>query len=1249
MPRSRPVRTSFTAGEWSPLMQGRVDLQKYLQAAAVMENVIIQPQGGFMRRPGSRFVAPAKTQDYDPLLVPFEFGPNQSDVIEIGDRYARFYTLGGQLIVSATDASITNGDFSAGLTGWTDTSTGASSIAVTNGDVLVQAATGTAIGNMTVGGGLTAPFGGIASGTGYRYHRLKLEGGDPTTGFGISHVAFYTGDRVLVADAAGTALGNLTANPPIPITACFNQITSRTFLQCAHSASSPAYIGKDWGVGVTKKITGFRMIGARDKGFKFEADPTVTVTLQGSTDNFASSVVTLATLVHLPVAGLITLSMFDDDVSGDWLSCARSAGDVAYIGKHWSGTKTLTGFAIRGSVDHGFKKGENPKITATLQGSSDNFVADVNDLATATVTDRTGPIAATVRRRVATGTAYAYHRIKLRGGKRNIPIAVSQLQFYENGTGAQRLRLIVGATGAAAADQSVSFGASYRDVPHTLRFRVTADHGAKCSARIGHASDLFDILPITIVGDGTHALTFIPSTSPAVLQFRSYGSDEVQIDDVDILVDQPYEIKLPYTKTELPQLKWEQFGDTIWLAHPNHPLRKLIRRGNTSWTCEAVDLIDGPYLDINLDDGLTITPSAASGSAITLTASQSLFKPGHVGSLWRICAPSGVPGWKTWEPGVSVSTSEHRKYGDNVYKCVSGGTTGNSPPIHDRGTVNDGVVDWIWRNRAGWGYVVITAYTSSTVVTAKVKTLLDPNVTAGTAVWREGAFSAARGYAEVPALVGSRFFLGKGIEGYLSSAGLYEDFSPNGQDDDAIYFQLEGAVGSPIQWALGHERIIIGTARGPWIVRAGNDDPALTPKNLTVRQQNSAGSADLQAIKAESAVLYFSRSAQRLYELSPAIDQNGNVGYKAVDVTVLASHVLGSGARGAQFAKEPHPVIWAWRGDGQAATLTYNQAESVVAWSRQIMGGSAPPGFDAPLITALAVIPGANDAQASDEIWMCVRRAVSGVEVRHIEYVQSLLAPEEDAADAWYADCALRYTGEQLVTLTPGDGAETQGATGIVFTAGAALWSADDVGRVIRESRTGGWAEVTDWTSATEIAAEIIRPWSTMGTIAAGQWQMSAGTLSGLDHLEGETLRVLIDGGEHADVTVSGGAITLEQQAFEAVAGLPSAYRYESLKIPEGGIGGPAIASKKRISRLVVGVASSGECNVGFSDDTLQPAFKQDVTEIGRVPALVTGELLVQPVGAYSDDLRVVIAGDGGRPLCVTHIVLADLDSNEMS
>lgn len=102
MPRTSPIRSTFNAGELSPLVDGRIEISKYSNGAKKCLNFIPAVQGPAVRRPGTRYVAEIKNSNNRTWLSRFEFNVNQSYVLEFGDKYIRFYTNHGQLLLSST-------------------------------------------------------------------------------------------------------------------------------------------------------------------------------------------------------------------------------------------------------------------------------------------------------------------------------------------------------------------------------------------------------------------------------------------------------------------------------------------------------------------------------------------------------------------------------------------------------------------------------------------------------------------------------------------------------------------------------------------------------------------------------------------------------------------------------------------------------------------------------------------------------------------------------------------------------------------------------------------------------------------------------------------------------------------------------------------------------------------------------------------------------------------------------------------
>lgn len=83
MSRIQQYQSNFTTGELDPLLRGRIDLKQYYSGVSVAKNVLFEPQGGFSRRPGLKFIHHISTSGtfYGITLIPFEFSTTQNFLI----------------------------------------------------------------------------------------------------------------------------------------------------------------------------------------------------------------------------------------------------------------------------------------------------------------------------------------------------------------------------------------------------------------------------------------------------------------------------------------------------------------------------------------------------------------------------------------------------------------------------------------------------------------------------------------------------------------------------------------------------------------------------------------------------------------------------------------------------------------------------------------------------------------------------------------------------------------------------------------------------------------------------------------------------------------------------------------------------------------------------------------------------------------------------------------------------------------
>jgi hypothetical protein len=110
-------------------------------------------------------------------------------------------------------------------------------------------------------------------------------------------------------------------------------------------------------------------------------------------------------------------------------------------------------------------------------------------------------------------------------------------------------------------------------------------------------------------------------------------------------------------------------------------------------------------------------------------------------------------------------------------------------------------------------------------------------------------------------------------------------------------------------------------------------------------------------------------------------------------------------------------------------------------------------------------------------------------------------------------------------------------------------------------------------------------------------------TLSGLAHLEGQTVSILADGAAHANKTVSSGAITLDRSATKACVGLSYDSILQTMRIEGGAAEGTSQGKTKRISKVVLRLFETVGVKVGPS-----------LTNLETIPFRTTSSLLSNPV-----------------------------------
>ncbi len=103
----KQIKTSYNAGELSPYMDGREDVNKYHSGCSKLINAIVLPHGGITKRSGTEFMGKSPNKQ---KLIPFEFSVDDSLMLEFSNLLLRFYKDDDRVYETAVTITSTTED-----------------------------------------------------------------------------------------------------------------------------------------------------------------------------------------------------------------------------------------------------------------------------------------------------------------------------------------------------------------------------------------------------------------------------------------------------------------------------------------------------------------------------------------------------------------------------------------------------------------------------------------------------------------------------------------------------------------------------------------------------------------------------------------------------------------------------------------------------------------------------------------------------------------------------------------------------------------------------------------------------------------------------------------------------------------------------------------------------------------------------------------------------------------------------------
>jgi hypothetical protein len=472
----------------------------------------------------------------------------------------------------------------------------------------------------------------------------------------------------------------------------------------------------------------------------------------------------------------------------------------------------------------------------------------------------------------------------------------------------------------------------------------------------------------------------------------------------------PFELATPFGADSLPNLKWVQSADVIYICDGQRPIQRLARLALNNWTIGAQAFDKGPFRVQNLDKAMTLQASAATGS-VTLTANGAFFAANHAGSLIEL-KPTDNTAVPLWTSNEGLSLGSRRRYGENTYELIAGSNAGENPPIHEdgRALVDNAPTTWLFVSDSV-GVVRITAFTNATTVTALVlKAVPQACVAAPTHRWSEGAWSARYGYPSTIELFDQRLVAAASPAEprtvWFSTIGDFADFAGGTDADDAFAYTVAGeaTVNRILNLRRGRTGLHIFALGEEYSTRSQSRNQAIGPTTAVFDTDSAIGSSPARPIAPDGNPIFISRDRRRVLQVAYDLQQDANA---SRELSLPAQHLGALSFEQIVWQSTPQPIAWLRRGVGDLVALIHDPSEEVLGWAPLSVAG----GF----VDGMAVCPDAGGGK--DILTLTVVRDINGATVRCVEdqaVTYGVLTGVQPIAEACHFFCSVIFAPNDL-------------------------------------------------------------------------------------------------------------------------------------------------------------------------------------------------------------------------------------------
>lgn len=510
----------------------------------------------------------------------------------------------------------------------------------------------------------------------------------------------------------------------------------------------------------------------------------------------------------------------------------------------------------------------------------------------------------------------------------------------------------------------------YRSFQKTLNNFIVEPQGAikrrlgtVIQSRLGNVDAFVDSVIEKWVIDRTNYFQMLFVEEEGSSEIRFINQNGVQV----------FTLAVPYAATDFDLLYFRQLYDTMYICHPDFPVKLLSRTEQFVWTIEDAVFNGGPYAGGNLDTSSTVTIATTGDPNVTIASSNPLFVSTDVGRTFKTEWPDAVSDnqvysattnstpivcggaqlefvtGNTWDGLAELQISVDDGSSWQTIGSVASKNNNNNIVIRDivefdalariKFTHNGGTIDWtLTITDVLTNHYVITSFTDTQNVTAELLAGEYANITASWE-WALGAFSETTGFPTCVEIFNERLILAGVLtypsDVYLSQTNVFENFQSGILSTSPFSFTLNTDIRDRVLWLLSDQQLLAGTNNSEWTISSRNANSGIAIDNINVSRQNDYGSDPIQPIRGDDTSYFVEIGGRRVRSFNYVFDFDA---YLSDDMSILAPHLTEeSKIVKIAFTRSPDKIVWVLLEDGTLLTFTTDKEQNVGAWSKHPM------------------------------------------------------------------------------------------------------------------------------------------------------------------------------------------------------------------------------------------------------------------------------------------------------------------------